>query len=172
MAYDSVLVSAGSILFINQQFFENCRIPGAVCVLSLLRMNNWERHYLVRRLARQNPTIEGAAGWQQIGQEINVEMRQPLLYTLANKGPKKTNKLIIKCRSLCRLFTDNCDGPMDFEGHKLQCGLGANCRFSTFDCPIRFIKTGFIKRGLVPNIPSSHLGHPWLGGSQQQFALQ
>jgi hypothetical protein len=50
-------------------------------------MNNWNRHYLVKRLRQLNPNESG--DWQQMAQEINEEVRQPMLFTMSNKGMRE-----------------------------------------------------------------------------------
>jgi hypothetical protein len=109
-------------------------------------MNNWNRHYLVKRLRRLNPNESG--DWQQMAQEINEEVRQPMLFTMSNKGIREWKwnvacDIPIELPSNKRFFANIGDWRMDFEDHQLQCSFGSDCRLPIGHCSLKLITTGF-----------------------------
>lgn len=62
---------------------------GTFSALSLLYMGNWGRHHLVKKL-RRLAVSNGFGDWQEIAQQINIEVRQPMLFSMINKDCSRT----------------------------------------------------------------------------------
>ncbi|KAL7078303.1 hypothetical protein ACQ4LE_002030 [Meloidogyne hapla] len=58
------------------------------CFLSILYLNDWERHYMVRRLRLLNNPQDGP--WRELAIQINIEVRRPMLFTMTNKDCSRT----------------------------------------------------------------------------------
>lgn len=60
----------------------------SACVVSLFYANNWQRHFIVRRLQKLN--ANSAGGWREIAQQINMDVRQPMIFSMTNKECART----------------------------------------------------------------------------------
>ena len=65
-------------------FFNLIKIKATACFLSILYLNDWERHYIVRSLRLLNNPQDGP--WRELAMQINIEVRRPLLYSMTNLG--------------------------------------------------------------------------------------
>nr|CAD2183501.1 unnamed protein product [Meloidogyne enterolobii] len=58
------------------------------CFCSILYLNDWERHYMIRRLRLLNNPQDGP--WRELAIQINIEVRRPMLFSMINKDCSRT----------------------------------------------------------------------------------